>query len=539
MRVESLVIVGGGSSGWMSAAALSKLCPHIDITIIESPNIKTVGVGESTLGHITKFLDLLGLEDKDWMAECNATYKNSIRFTNFRENDGTSFQYPFSLGFDMTDKPGGIDAWSELATVYPDEFTPDTFAKFYATANTYLSDMCKGTTNADEKLRHYSFKWDTAYHVDAAKLGQYLKNNIAMPNGVTLLNHDVVHVDMEDDQISGLLLDNGETVSADLYIDCTGFQSMLLEKAMKQEFLSFDDYLANDCAWACRVPYEDVEKEMHPYTDCHALDNGWVWHIPLWNRIGTGYVYSSKFTTADAAKEEFRKHLATTGSKERADNAEMFHINIKHGRRRRGWVRNVVGIGLSYGFVEPLESTGLLTTHENLVKLVECLNRRNGWVTRTEKEGFNYAVESEVLKFRDFISTHYALSMRDDTPYWKHATEYHEYCPELVGENYNLRNTQYQSLIGGITLGNTYSGAADFPPSLFLAAGMGVKPKATKEIVLHEGPYWGGVTKLEELDFQKRSYEDYRDFVIDYVSKLPSHYEFLKNHIYGGKDDQR
>ena len=96
MGVESLVIVGGGSSGWMSAAALSKLCPHIDITIIESPNIKTVGVGESTLGHITKFLDLLGLEDKDWMAECNATYKNSIRFTNVRENDGTSFQYPFS-----------------------------------------------------------------------------------------------------------------------------------------------------------------------------------------------------------------------------------------------------------------------------------------------------------------------------------------------------------------------------------------------------------------------------------------------------------
>jgi tryptophan halogenase len=297
---------------------------------------------------------------------------------------------------------------------------------------------------------------------------------------------------------------------------------------MEQEFLSFDTHLANDCAWACRLPYEDRENEMHNYTDCHALGNGWVWHIPLWNRIGTGYVYSSKFTTKEQAKEEFKQHLATTGSKERAENAEMFHIDIQHGRRRRGWIKNVVGVGLSYGFVEPLESTGLLTTHENVIKLVEILNRRNGVVTRTEKEGFNFAVENEVLKFRDFVSQHYALSSRDDTPYWVWATEEHEYCPEMLSPTIT-RQQQYPNLIGNITLNQTY--IPDFVPALFIAAGMGVKSVSTKELFMINP------VKQTELEHTKAKHEQHRQYVMEYVKTLPSHYEFLKSEIYGGNDD--
>jgi len=531
MKVKTVNIVGGGSSGWMAAAALGKMCPNIEVTLIESPNIGTVGVGESTLGQITLFLDYLGLDDEDWMSECDATYKNSIRFTNFRENDGTSFQYPFSDGLDYADKEGAgdpINVWSELSTLYPDRFTPDTFAKFYATVPTYIADMNKQTRNAINKFRHYNFKWDTAYHVDAQKFGQFLKNKIALPSGVKHIVANVIdHNKDELGYINSVSLDNGEVLTADLWVDCTGFKSMLLEDWMGSEFKSFGTHLFNDSAWAARIPYENREEEMHNYTDCHALSSGWVWNIPLWSRIGTGYVYSSKFISKEDAKKEFIEHLKTTGSAERAENAEMYHVEMRHGRREKGWIKNVVGVGLSYGFVEPLESTGLLTTHENINKLVEILNRRNGFVSRTEKEGFNYAVENEVLKFRDFVSTHYSLSTRDDTPYWRYCTEVHDYYPQYFDE-YVSKNSQYPNLVGSVTISKTYHDTSFIAP-LFVAAGMGFKPISTKEMI-HP-------TKIPYLEEIKNRHEAYESWVKEEVSQLPSHYKFLLKEIYKGVDE--
>jgi len=535
MQIKKVTIIGGGSSGWMTAAALSKLCPHLDVTLVESSKVGTIGVGESTLGHINKYFGLLGLKDEDWMAACNATYKNSIRFTNFRQNDGTFFEYPFSAGFDYTDKPNGIQSWSELSTLYPEEYGPSTFAEFVCTGNTMLAKYNRQTKDEQHLLRNYDFKYDTAYHMDAQLLGKYLKENIAIPNGVTHIIGDV-HSHKKDHlgNITDIMLTDATVLKSDLWIDCTGFKSILLENWMGSEFRPFEKMLANNKAIACRLPYEDREKEMHNVTDCHALGNGWVWNIPLWNRIGTGYVYSSRFCTQEEAEKEFRQHLATTGSKERAENAEMMHIDIRHGRRRRAWIANVVGVGLSYGFVEPLESTGLLTTHENIIKLVESLNRRQGFVTRTEVEGFNLSVESEVCRFRDFIALHYALSNRTDTPYWRWCTELNEYCPDQMGD-YMLMNAGFPNLMGNIVGGQVYQ--QDLTGSVFIAAGMGVKSISTKELIFYGGTRMDPLVKEQEIGFTKRSYENYRDFVVDHVKTLPSHYEFLKQNIYGGKDD--
>ena len=530
MKIKTTTIVGGGSSGWMAAAALSKLCPGVNVVLVESPDIATVGVGESTLGQINLFLDYLGLEDEDWMAACNATYKNSIRFTNFRENDGTSFQYPFSEGLDLTDKIGGVETHSELATLYPNEYTPDTFARFYATLHTHIADANKQTANDNNFYRHYSFKWDTAYHTDAKLFGEYMRDKVALPNNVKHIKATVVDQKKDDKgNLESLTLDNGTILTSDLWLDCTGFSSMLLEQCMGSEFKSFDSHLHNDSAWACRVPYENKDEEMHNYTDCHALGNGWVWHIPLWNRIGTGYVYSSKFTTAEDAKQEFIEHLKTTGSIERAENAEMYHVNMRHGRRERAWVKNVVGIGLSYGFVEPLESTGLLTTHENIVKLVEMLNRRNGFIGRTEIEAFNFSTEIEVLKFRDFISMHYSLSMRTDTPYWKYCTEEHEYEKNYF-EEWLPKSQQYTNLLGTVTSARKYPDTT-FVAALYIAAGMGFRPLSTKEIILSKP------NRLEQLEFTKKNFEAYEKYIIEEVNKMPTHYEFLKQRIYNGIDD--
>ena len=535
MHIKRVTIVGGGSSGWMTAAALSKLCPHLDITLVESKKIGTVGVGESTLGHINKFLKLLDLKDEDWMAACNATYKNSIRFTNFKKNDGTSFEYPFSAGLDFTDKPSGTQAWSELATLYPEEYTSETFAEFYCTANTMLAKYNKQTRDKEKVLRNYDFEYDTAYHMDAQLFGQYLKDNIALPNGVKHIIGEV-HSHKKDHlgNISDIMLENGEVLTTDLWVDCTGFKSILLEHWMGSQFMPFDKYLANNSAWACRLPYIDREREMHNVTDCHALDNGWVWNIPLWNRIGTGYVYSNKFVTPEDAKREFRKHLAQKHSPEIAENAEMFHIDIKHGRRRRAWLGNVVGVGLSYGFVEPLESTGLLTTHENIIKLVDTLNRREGYITRSEREGFNFAVEYDVLKFRDFVAQHYAFSQRTDTPYWRWCTQINEYCPEMMGDTL-LMQSQFPNMLGNIVSTNTFPG--EYVGNMFIAAGMGMKSISTPELIFHNGSRQNVALKEEQIGYSKRRYEEYRDFVVEHVKTLPSHYEFLKNEIYGGKDD--
>ena len=371
--------------------------------------------------------------------------------------------------------------------------------------------------------------------MDAQLLGKYLKENIAIPNGVTHIIGDV-HSHKKDHvgNITDIMLTDATVLKSDLWIDCTGFRSVLLEGWMGSEFRPFEKMLANNKAMACRIPYEDREKEMHNVTDCHALGNGWVWNIPLWNRIGTGYVYSSRFCTQEEAEKEFRQHLATTGSKERAENAEMMHIDIRHGRRRRAWVANVVGVGLSYGFVEPLESTGLLTTHENIIKLVESLNRRQGFITRSEIEGFNLSVENEVCKFRDFIALHYALSSRTDTPYWRWCTELNEYCPDQMGD-FMLMNAMFPNLLGNIVGGQVYQ--QDLTGSVFIAAGMGVKSISTKELIFYGGNRMDPLVKEQEIGFTKRSYENYRDFVVDHVKTLPSHYEFLKQNIYGGKDD--
>jgi tryptophan halogenase len=264
------------------------------------------------------------------------------------------------------------------------------------------------------------------------------------------------------------------------------------------------------------------------------LNNGWVWFIPLWNRIGTGYVYSSRFTSTEDAKREFREHIAKHHSPEVAENAQMFEINIKHGVRRRAWVNNVVGVGLSYGFVEPLESTGLLTTHENIIKLVENLNRRKGYVTRSEIEGFNFAVDYEVKKFRDFIAQHYALSMRTDTPYWRWCTQLNEYCPEMQGDTM-LKQAQFPNLLGNIVGNQSYF--SEYTGNMFIAAGMGVKSISTPELIFFSGDRMDVIRKEEEINYTKRRYEEYRDFVIEYIKTLPSHYQFLKDNIYGGKDD--
>ena len=529
-NIKSIVIVGGGSSGWMTAAAICRQLPDIKLTLVESSSIPTIGVGESTIGHINQFLDLLGLKDTDWMASCNATYKTSIKFIDFRENPTEkphTFHYPFGI-FDFTDKPRGLMEWF-LARVTDKSIDPGNFAEFYHDS-TLMSDAGKMTDNADRKIRGFDFAADTAYHMDAGLFGEYLKNNLCLPTGMQHIIDTVTDVTVDYNGVTGVVTEKSGTLTADLYIDCSGFKSLLLEQALHVPFMPFSDTLLNDSAVATTIPYIDRDRELENYTSCTAIESGWVWNIPLWNRIGTGYVYSSKFATPEEAEAQFRKHLKSDRmmfpDESRADSAEVRHIKIKHGVHKYAWEKNVVGIGLANGFIEPLESTGLMLTHEGIVKLIATLQMRSGVVTQFDVDLFTHAFSEQIKNFKDFISQHYALSARSDTPYWQavsglihYSPGMRDFIPTLYNGYIDMAYRMHRSRIVGNDIGGI----------VYIMAGMGYNPMNPAHKKFLDKKYG------EPADYEKATYAtwlQHKEEVLKHIETLPTHREFLEKTIY-------
>jgi len=526
MQVKSICIVGGGSSGWMAASAIATNLPDIKLTVIEPPDIPTVGVGESTLGHINRYLQCIGLEgrDKDWMPYCQASYKVSIQFTDFKEK-GHVFQYPFGKFDYSNDKTP--ESWAYIKNLFP-EFD-QTYSEFYNPI-TYLASTNKMIVD-NSIVRNFNFNNDTAYHFDAQKFGEWLKNNICIPNGVKVIRDSIQEIVInEDGEIELLIskLNPQMRLKFDLYIDCTGFKSMLLEQKMGSKFISFNDVLLNDTAIATRIPYENIEKELTNTTDCCALKNGWVWNIPLWSRIGTGYCYSSKFTTKEDAEKEFRNHIAKTGSKKRAEEFDFFTVDIRHGKRERAWVKNCIGIGLSYGFLEPLESTGLLTTHENILRLVDTLQKRNGYVTKLDRDGYNHAVDYDLESMKDFIVMHYVLSRRDDSEYWRYIKyEMDVIPPEMLNNKLVTSPRLYREFLFDSYRSHQFS---NLEGTLYIANGMDYLPigKTQTEFRFSENQHFS----KKWLEDVKIHQERYKKQVLKYLKTAPTTFEFLKGNIY-------
>ncbi|NDB55296.1 tryptophan 7-halogenase [archaeon] len=512
MKVNKIVIVGGGSSGWMTAAALCKNFPDLDVTLIESKNIKTIGVGESTLAEFNSYLELLGLKDEEWMHECDATYKVSIAFTDFREK-GSKFQYPFGLSA-APHVSLGHDCWPALRQMDPESCPLEKFAEFY-NANTYLADLNKLTHNQDQSIPNFKFKYDTAYHFDATKFGLYLKDKICKPAGIKHILEEVSDVEQEENgNIKYVITESGSKFDADIFIDCSGFKSILLEQKMGGVFESFNKTLLNDRALATKLSYNDPNIEMENVTNCTAIEHGWVWNIPLWNRIGSGYVYSSKFIDRDQAELEFRNHLSSNG-KQIPEDAEILDIHIKHGVMDRAWIGNVLGVGLSYGFVEPLESTGLLTTHENIYRFVRILQKRNRVVTSVDRTLLNNYLSDILHAAKSFLEMHYGLSLRDDTEYWRYVTDIdygNTADMEQLRDNVT-RVSNFNGIRGGL---------------IYIAAGMGYLPS------YRFGSGYGYISNDDQEALRNvfREYEMFSHSLREYVKTLPTHYEFLKENIY-------
>ena len=489
-----ILIVGGGSAGWMTAATLESQFPNYEISLIESKNISTVGVGESTIAQITDWMRLLKIEDKDFIKYVDGSYKLSIKFTDFYKK-GEAFHYPFGKAVIGQTRSETNDWW------FKKMLHPKTLYSDYADC-TYPLQMAYVNQNKfdiNEVQR--------AYHFDATKFGLWLKNNYCKK--VKHILDDVVSIEQDENGITSL----NNKYKSDLYVDCTGFKSLLLDKTLKEPFESYSNILPNDSAWATRIPYKDKEKELVPYTNCTAIENGWVWNIPLWSRIGTGYVYSSKFVDDDTALKEFKKHLGQ-------ENLEFKKIKMRVGIHNRLWVKNVVAIGLSAGFIEPLESNGLYTVHEFLIKLIMNLQRDR--VSQWDRDNFNYQCKHMFKEFSEFVGLHYALSHRNDTEYWKH-------CLNKTWES-TLINLKHRAFSGfkEAVFDRTYN--FKYPSSTGLhciAAGMHWAP--TNKVSLIKN---GGFNEEElEKEFQGciNNLNERKELCKQLVEKKPTLFSVLKN----------
>ena len=531
-KIKSVCIVGGGSSGWMTAATFATQFPKMDVTIIESPDFPILGVGESTLGGIKHWTSLIGLEDKDFLTETDGSYKLSIKFTDWLGKDTGGFHYPFGEFQRPIEQVGQNDWWflkGNKGGLDSNSFARCHYPIAAVAENNKMSDDSTGKTPG------FSFVQDVAFHFDATAFGQYLKKKICLPKGIKLINSTVKKINTNDDGVESLILEDKQKLTADLYIDCTGFKSLLLEGALGVKFNSIDNLIPNNKAWATHIPYTDKNIQLEPFTNCTALNNGWAWNIPLWSRIGAGYAYSNKYISDDEALEEFKEHIRTKYDGIPVEDLEFKPITMRNGIHEKTWEKNVVAIGLSSGFIEPLESTGLMTTYEWLLSLIYTL--RKGFVNQWDRDSFNYALKNIYYGHANFVAMHYALSSRDDTPYWQDVTERVRIDPTVNNSlNYETDMGENLELLYYATSAHKYhqfrEGNAGFQ---CISAGMNYSPIDAK---VHEA-----LGKLKGFDPEmhcNRLHELYRETqqkYINYADTLPSLYEYLSQSIHQSKDD--
>ena len=399
-----VVVVGGGTAGWMTAAALAKLLPRrADVHLVESEAIGIVGVGEATLPHIRHFNDRLGINEADFMAATRATFKLGIQFENWGKV-GDSYIHPFGTFGRGSHEVDFHHYWTRL---HHEAGAPRLGDFSMAVAMAELNRF----TLPDPDPAKLQSTFGYAYQFDATLYAPYLRR-IAEGLGARRTEGRIVDVELdgETDDIKAVHLESGQRIEGDIFVDCSGFVSLLLGKTLEEPFEDWSQWLL--CDRAVAMPCQ-TETPLAPYTSVIAMDAGWRWRIPLQHRTGNGYVYSSSFISDDAARD------ALLGAVEGEPLAEPRVLKFKAGRRRRSWVRNCIGVGLASGFLEPLESTSIYLIQAAITLLVELFPEKH--ISALERDEFNRLIDLEYDRIRDFLILHYHLTQRADTPFWDYV----------------------------------------------------------------------------------------------------------------------
>jgi tryptophan 6-halogenase len=503
-RIDRVTIVGGGTAGWLSAAMLGTFLnerhdgPPIEITLIESPRVPTIGVGEATVPGMRALLQRIGLDEGEFLRRCNASFKYAVRFSDWNldaSGKGIDFYHPFDAPENIRGKnptlhyhrygprkgPGGlIDAVLPNAAMINGQFAPR---------------MIGG--NDFEGVISYS------YHLDAGLFANYVKE-VTLARGINHIVDDVVDVNLDErGYVSELILEEGGSHPVEMVVDCTGFRGLIIGDALKEPFHPWNRQLLCDRALAVQLPHVDP-KNLEPCTTSTALGAGWVWNLPLYNRVGTGYVFSSAFRTDEEARDEFVAHLEGKGFKvDEEPRAIQMHV----GRRERTWVKNCVSIGLAGGFVEPLEATAIHTISATLRLFAANFPDRS--ISQPLADRFNRSVGELYDNIVDFIVMHYLTSNREE-PFWLAARNEID-VPESLQENMAL----WQHILPSDA---DISGVNLFGPPSFLS-------------VLYAKGRFDDVTFPLEGSIDKTDWQEYvermKKLKANYAQHLPRHYDFL------------
>lgn len=412
-RVERVVIVGGGSAGWLTAGVIAAehaggADSQLRVTLIESPTVNPIGVGEGTWPTMRDTLRKMGVSETDFIRECDASFKQGSRFVRWvTGRDDDQYFHPFVL-------PQGYSE-SNLVTRWRDRYAATPFAEHVS----FQPHLCmSGKAPKQVTTPEFAAVANYAYHLDAAKLGVFLKRHCTEKLAVEHILDDVLNVrTAESGDVVALETASGKTLAGDLFIDCSGFAALLLSKLYAVPFISRQDTLFNDRALALQVPYASEVTPIASHTISVAQAAGWIWDIGLPTRRGIGYVWSSAHGSDEEAERVLLEYAARTSGLAAEQLGTPRRISINPGHRKTFWTRNCVAVGLSAGFIEPLEASALVLVELSAAMISDDLPRTREVMDAVAKR-FNERFAYRWDRVVEFLKLHYVLSRRTDSDYW-------------------------------------------------------------------------------------------------------------------------
>ena len=490
-KFDRIVVVGGGSAGWMSALALTTgLRGRSQVELIESEEIGIVGVGEATFPSIRHYNRIVGIDEDAFLRATNGTFKLGIEFRDWRRL-GEGYFHTFGNFGELT---GAQALWGQYRRLRD----PSLGALDEQCLPSVMAMQSRFVAPGDEGDSLFKY----AYHFDAGLYASFLRD-MALKRGARRTEGRIVgDARHEDGRVRSVKLADGREVHGDLFIDCSGFGSLLLGRALGEPFVDFGHWLPMDGAWAC--PCERTGTVLAPYTRATALEGGWAWRIPLQSRTGHGHVFSSRFIDPDRAREQLIQQLDGPAL------AEPRLIRFSTGHRQRSWVGNVLAIGLSSGFLEPLESTSIFLVQAALGRAMQLLSSGTP-VDEAAVDEFNARTTRQFHRIRDFIILHYHLTQRRDSELWRHVA------------SMSLPDTLAFKIEAWRRFGVLH---------VYDEEGF----DATSWLAIHAGmQHWPDLADpvFEELPMEesRRAIRDRRAAIAATVAKLPSHHEYLQSRL--------